>query len=997
MGVLQRVADWFVPPIVVTSLGQDAPTQTFATSVPRPVDQLISDMLSTGWGARVGRTEALSVAAVQRGRNELCAVATLPLRLYRGLDVIDSPLLRQINPNVPNVVTLAQTIEDLVFEGISWWRVLGQDFDGYPIVAEHVDIGRVSLQAPAGDQGHTNTTPAGQVAQGIVWLDGHPVATSQMIRFDSPNPGLLRANARAIRRALLLDKLAATYADNPRPLDYFTDRMSSDVDPMAEDEIGPFLSEWNALRKRQATGWIPGNVERVDVSQPSPVDLQLVQLQQQVALEIANGIGVDPEDLGVGTTSRTYFNGVDRRQEKVNRTYAPFMRAITDRLSMGDVTRRGYDVRFDLSDYLKSDPATQVAYWRGLYDMDAMTSAEVRAAAGISGPAPRPKAVTAAPAPAPAASSSLPAGAQFDDRPSLTFSAGEFGAAPAPEVDTESRTITGLALPYGKVASKGGIRYRFKPGSVEYGDVSRVKHLQDHMTPVGSAVALTDGKDGLTAKLSVLSGPEGSATRLQRDQLLYDAENGLYDGLSVGVDFSLYPEDGDVVFNEEDQVFDVVRATLREVSSTPMPAFDDARVTKVAASLTGGSPVEPCAHCTQRHAPGIACATFAAQLRTVPAPATAEAPTVQLSADSVAALATALQPTGPTPVNPAHGTFTVTEPAPYVFDRLGELRRGTHDFSTDLFSGWRPGGGGDEAARQRAETFVRETFAVTPTNVAALNVNVNRPDLYVDQLEYQYPLWSAVQKGTLTDITPFTVPKFSSSSGLVADHVTGTEPTPGAFSATSQTITPTAVSGKVEVTREAYDQGGNPQMSGLIFRQMTRAYYEALEAYAVAQFVASAASIADLTITTAAADSTLDQAITDALVPLQYLRGGDRFRTVFTQIDLYKAMVKAKDSSGRRLYPAVGPQNAVGTVVDGYTAIDAHGKRWLPAWALAATSVNAASSYMFDPDKVAGWATAPQQINLEWRVAWVDIGIWGYKAFAFLDFNGVREFVYDPV
>jgi hypothetical protein len=40
------------------------------------------------------------------------------------------------------------------------------------------------------------------------------------------------------------------------------------------------------------------------------------------------------------------------------------------------------------------------------------------------------------------------------------------------------------------------------------------------------------------------------------------------------------------------------------------------------------------------------------------------------------------------------------------------------------------------------------------------------------------------------------------------------------------------VSGKVEITREAFDQGGNPQMSGLIWRQMTRGYYEALEAYA---------------------------------------------------------------------------------------------------------------------------------------------------------------------
>jgi len=199
---------------------------------------------------------------------------------------------------------------------------------------------------------------------------------------------------------------------------------------------------------------------------------------------------------------------------------------------------------------------------------------------------------------------------------------------------------------------------------------------------------------------------------------------------------------------------------------------------------------------------------------------------------------------------------------------------------------------GDVAARQRAETFLRDAFAagevgnidggaaqqfaITPTNVVNLNYPQNRPDLYVDQLDYQYPLYAAVNKGTLDAVTPFVIPKFNASSGLVADHVTGTEPTPGAFTATAQTITPSAVSGKVEITREAFDQGGNPQMSGLIWKQMVRGWYEALEAYVQAQLVANAASITDITLTTAATDSTLDGLLADAIVPLQYIRGGDR-------------------------------------------------------------------------------------------------------------------------
>jgi hypothetical protein len=70
---------------------------------------------------------------------------------------------------------------------------------------------------------------------------------------------------------------------------------------------------------------------------------------------------------------------------------------------------------------------------------------------------------------------------------------------------------------------------------------------------------------------------------------------------------------------------------------------------------------------------------------------------------------------------------------------------------------------------------------------------------------------------------------------------------------------------------------------------------------------------------------------------------------------------------------------------------------WIPAWALAATGTVAASSYAFDPEKVCGWASAPQRIDLQWRVAWVDLGIWGYKAFGVTDFAGTREVIYDPV
>ncbi|HYF71389.1 MAG TPA: phage portal protein, partial [Nocardioides sp.] len=719
-----------------------------------------------------------------------------------------------------------------------------------------------------------------------------------------------------IRRAILLDRLAAVYADNPRPLDYFTDADTPGVMPMDPGQVDAFLAEWQAARKVRGTAWIPGNVQRVDVNAPSPAELQLVELQRQVTLEIANGLGVDPEDLGVSTTSRTYFNAQDRRITKINEGRAPIMKAITDRLSMGDVTRRGYEARFDLTEYLRADPVTQASYWEALQRMGAMDAAEIRAAAGLSGAPPVSRETTST------STSGIDAGARpplqlgditpapralgfaDDTGPAFRFTAGEFAEAPAPEVDTEARTITGLALPYNKIARKFGIGYRFRPGSIEWSDVSRVKHFIDHYGAVGRALELHSDDDGLTAKLSVAGGVDGSPQKLQRDQLLHDAADGIYDGLSVGVDFDLDPASGDVEWHEGDQVYDVTRATLREISTTAMPAFDDARVTKVAASRTGGPQMDPCTHCGHRHAPGIACATFAAQLaashpHTAPTPGPAPTPSPVPAPGP-----------GPTPTPPPSGgeayTYArptvnllagapaqVREPAPYRFDSRGWLRAAAHDFSTDLIAGSK----GDVATLERAQQFVREQFSrqefdVDRADAAALNPNRQRPDLYVDQRTYRYPIWEAINKGSLTDSTPFVFPKFSSASGLVATHTEGTEPTPGTYVATSQTVTPGAVSGKVEITREAWDQGGNPQLSGLIWRQMEKAYYEALEARAVAVLdAASPAALATFTAGGGTTGQTLVGELTAGLAALQFVRGGFSMDTMFAQVDLYQALI----------------------------------------------------------------------------------------------------------
>jgi hypothetical protein len=141
----------------------------------------------------------------------------------------------------------------------------------------------------------------------------------------------------------------------------------------------------------------------------------------------------------------------------------------------------------------------------------------------------------------------------------------------------------------------------------------------------------------------------------------------------------------------------------------------------------------------------------------------------------------------------------------------------------------------------------------------------------------------------------------------------------------------------------------------------------------------------------------MDQSLASAITALQYIRGGDRYSKVFTQIDLYQKLAKAVDTAGRPFYPTFGAMNASGEMGAAQNYLNVRGKTFVPAWATAATGSVLASSWMMDPDVVGVWVSTPQRLDLQWRVAWVDIGIWGYKALAITDFTRTRELTYDPV
>lgn len=144
----------------------------------------------------------------------------------------------------------------------------------------------------------------------------------------------------------------------------------------------------------------------------------------------------------------------------------------------------------------------------------------------------------------------------------------------AGRVDTQRRTIEGLALPFGVLASRtsaGPLTFAAGARIETPADLRRVKLLVDHdpHRSVGYATAATATDAGLHLRFHVPEGPEG-------DDALTKAANGVRDGLSVGADLLEQAPDTDVTT--------VRAARLNEVSLVSLPAFEDARVLTVTAA-----------------------------------------------------------------------------------------------------------------------------------------------------------------------------------------------------------------------------------------------------------------------------------------------------------------------------------------------------------------------------------------------------------------------------
>ena len=138
--------------------------------------------------------------------------------------------------------------------------------------------------------------------------------------------------------------------------------------------------------------------------------------------------------------------------------------------------------------------------------------------------------------------------------------------------DTPSRTITGVAVPYGETAVvSDGTAVRFMPGALPVeGKAPKLFMYHDSTQPVGLVTERVDTAEGMmfTARISATAAG---------DEALTLALDGVLDSVSVGVNPTEFTID-----NEGTMI--VTAGEWLELSLVPIPAFSGAVITEIAAS-----------------------------------------------------------------------------------------------------------------------------------------------------------------------------------------------------------------------------------------------------------------------------------------------------------------------------------------------------------------------------------------------------------------------------
>ncbi len=315
-------------------------------------------------GVGIDRNFALQVSSVARCRNLVAGViSSIDLGLYKKStgEKLGSPVwLEQPDQRQPRSVTIAATVDSLMFYAVAYWRVtsLYAD-DGRPSGFEWVANNRV-----------TYTTNQYGTEVKDYFVDGNLVPMSgigSLVTFQSLLPGVLQSASTTIKAAWDVQKAAAVSAATPMA----TTILKNNGADLPESQIQGILAGWNSARRNRSTAYLTSTLSAENIGF-SPKEMGYVDFSQYLATEISRAMNVPSYLISADmNNSMTYQNILDGRKEFVAYSLQPYISAIEDRLSMNDITNSSNQVRFAVDDtFLRVDAKDRLDIIEKMLNLD---------------------------------------------------------------------------------------------------------------------------------------------------------------------------------------------------------------------------------------------------------------------------------------------------------------------------------------------------------------------------------------------------------------------------------------------------------------------------------------------------------------------------------------------------------------------------------------------------------------------------------------------------
>jgi hypothetical protein len=344
--------------------------------LPRPSGTALELVDAAAIAEGISRAAALTIPTVAACRNLIVGTAVqLGIYRYRGAERLEpGSLITRPDPSTTWPATLAGTVEDLIYDARAYWRVLERDAENFPTRARWIPVGDVTPDA-------SSTGGAYATLRGY-WIAGERelVAPADVLRFDSPLPGVLATGGRTLASALELEAAARRLAKVELPAGVLDNQGTE----LSDDEAEELVARFQTMRQTHGIAFTQGvTYSRENLS---PADLQLIEARGNAATDCARlhncpvaMVGASPS----GSASALLYSNLSQQLAiLVSSAVQPYLVAIERTLSELAYPR-GQSVAFDVQTFLRSDPVAASEYAIALWTSELTTRDEARAFLGL--------------------------------------------------------------------------------------------------------------------------------------------------------------------------------------------------------------------------------------------------------------------------------------------------------------------------------------------------------------------------------------------------------------------------------------------------------------------------------------------------------------------------------------------------------------------------------------------------------------------------------------